>query len=50
MALAMTKVDQPVIFNTRPGNDEFVSLLNAIGVPSYEDPDELVKILELALG
>ncbi len=50
MAMAMTKNDQPVIFNTRPGNDEFVSLLNAVGVPSYEDTDELLRILELALG
>ena len=50
MALAMTKNDQPVIFCTRPGSDEFVSLLNAVGIPSYEDTDELVRILEMALG
>lgn len=50
MALGMCKLDQPVIFYTKPGNDEFVALLNAMGVPSFEDFEELLKILEVALG
>lgn len=50
MAMAMAKADQPVIFSTRPGSDEFVSLLNSVGIPSFEETDELLRILELALG
>ena len=50
MAIAMTKLDQPVIFHVKPGNTEFVALLNAVGIPSFEDFDELLAIMEATLG
>jgi len=50
MALAMCKLDQPVIFHVRPGNDEFVALLNAIEVPWFEELENLAPILESSLG
>lgn len=46
MALAMIKQDQPVIFHIRPGNDEFISLLNAISIPWFEEVENLIPILE----
>lgn len=50
VALAMCKLDMPVIFHVRPGNDEFVSLLNAIQIPSFGDISELMTLMEAALG
>lgn len=50
MALAMAKLDQPVIFHVKPGNDEFVALLNAVSIPSFEDFEHLLAIMELTLG
>ena len=50
MALAMCKDNMPVIFYVKPGNDEFIALLNAIDIPWVEDHDELIKIMESAFG
>lgn len=50
MALAMCKENMPVIFYVKPGNDEFIALLNAIDIPWVEDHDELIKIMESAFG
>jgi hypothetical protein len=50
MALAMCKKDLPIVFNVKPGNDEFVGLLNAIGVPWYSDDKDLMQLLEAAFG
>lgn len=49
-ALAMCKEDLPVVFNVKPGNDEFIALLNAIEVPWFEDTDDLLRLLEAAFG
>jgi hypothetical protein len=49
MALAMCKLDMPVIFHVKPGNDEFVALLNAIQIPSFTDISELMTLMEAAL-
>ena len=49
MALAMCKLDMPVIFHVRPGNDEFVALLNAIQIPSFSDISQLMSLMESAL-
>jgi hypothetical protein len=50
MALAMCKLDMPVIFHVKPGNDEFVALLNAIQIPSFTDISELITLMETALA
>ena len=50
MALAMAKLDQPVIFHVKPGNDEFIALLNAVSIPSFEDFEHLLALMELTLG
>jgi hypothetical protein len=50
MALAMCKLSQPVMFHVKPGNDEFVALLNAIDTPWFEDMDQLIAIMEAALN
>jgi len=50
MALAMCKLSQPVMFHVKPGNDEFVALLNAIDIPWFEDMEQLVEIMEAALN
>ena len=50
MAMAMSKIDQPVIFHVKPGNDEFVALLNAVDIPFFEDMDHLATLLENGLG
>ena len=50
MALAMCKENLPIVFNVKPGNDEFISLLNAISVPWFEDTDHLIQLLEAAFG
>lgn len=50
MALAMCKDNNPVIFYVKPGNDEFIALLNAIDVPWVEDHDDLLTLLESAFG
>lgn len=50
MALAMCKLDMPVVFHVKPGNDELVSLLNAVTVPSFAEPEQLLILLEAAFG
>ena len=50
MALAMTKLGLPVVFHLKPGNDEFVALLNAIEVPWFEDFNQLLAIMEVAVN
>ena len=50
MALAMSKVDQPVIFHVKQGNDELVALLNAVDIPHFEDFEHLLAIMEVTLG
>ncbi len=50
MAMAMSKLDQPVIFHVKPGNDEFIALLNAVSIPSFEDMDHLAALLENGIG
>lgn len=50
MAMAMCKTDMPVIFHVKPGNDEFVALLNAIQIPSFQDTEQLKLLMEAALG
>jgi len=50
MALVMCKVSQPVMFHVKPGNDEFVALLNSIDIPYFEDMDQLIKIMEDTLN
>lgn len=50
MALAMCKRSQPIMFHIKPGNDEFVALLNAIDIPWFEDMEQLVEIMEAALN
>lgn len=50
MALAMTKHDLPVVFHTKPGNDELTALLNVVQVPHFEEVEQLLLLLEAALG
>lgn len=50
MALAMCKHDLPVIFHVKPGNDEFVSLLTAIQIPHFAEFEQLLILMEAALG
>jgi hypothetical protein len=50
VALAMCKLDMPVIFHVKEGNDELVSLLNAIQIPSFQDISDLMVLMEAALG
>lgn len=50
MALAMAKLDQPVIFHVKPGNSEFVALLNAVDIPYFDDFERLLAIMEVTLG
>jgi hypothetical protein len=50
MAMAMSKLDQPVVFHVKPGNDEFVALLNAVDIPWFEDFEQLLALMEVVLG
>ena len=50
MALAMCKLDMPVIFHVKPGNDDFAALLHAIQIPSFQDITDLMSLMEAALG
>lgn len=50
MALAMCKHDLPILFNLRPtGNDDFLALLTAIQIPSFEDVEQLLGLVEAGL-
>lgn len=46
MGLAMSKESLPVLFRTKQGDDDFVTLLYTISVPHYETLEELNNILE----
>jgi hypothetical protein len=50
MAFAMCKHDMPVIFNVKQGNDELTSLLNAIQIPHFTEPEQLLLLMEAAIG
>ena len=50
MALAMCKLDLPIMFHVKRGNDEFVALLNAIQIASFQDLEQLKELMEAALG
>jgi len=50
MALAMCKVGHPVVFYVRSGNDEFLALLHAIQIPSFNDIESLSHLLESSFG
>jgi hypothetical protein len=50
MALGLCKLDNPVVFYVKDGNDEFVALLKAIDVPCFADLDNLPIILEAIFG
>lgn len=50
VALGMAKLNLPVVFHVKPGNDEFIALLNAIEIPWFEDFEQLLSIMESALG
>lgn len=51
MALGMCKHDMPVVFSIKPtGNEELTSLLNAIQIPHFTEVEQLLLLLEAALG
>lgn len=50
MCIAMTKQNLPILFRVKPGNDEFVSLLNAIEIPSFEDDKQLLEFIEVTVN
>lgn len=50
LALAMCKEDLPVVFHVKPGNEDFIALLNAIEIPWFEDNEHLLELLESAFG
>lgn len=50
MAMALLKVDVTVLFQIRPGDEEFAALLHTLGVPYYETIEQLDEILEAVLG
>lgn len=50
VAIAMTKLELPVVFYVKPGDDELVSLLNSIEVPFFDDMDKLPGIMEAGFG
>lgn len=50
MCLAMLKLDYPVVFQVKPGNEELATLLNSISVPFFESIEELDALLEAAFG
>lgn len=50
MALAMCKLEHPVVFYVKPGNDEFITLLHAIQIPSFSDIASLSNLLESSFG
>jgi hypothetical protein len=50
VALGLCKLDMPVIFHVKPGNDDFAALLHSIQIPSFEDITHLMSLMEAALG
>ncbi len=50
MALAMTKHDLPVVFHNKPGQEEMSTLLNVVQIPNFEEVEQLLMLLEAALG
>lgn len=50
MALGLCKLDMPVIFHVKSGNDDFSALLHSIQIPSFEDISHLITLMEAALG
>lgn len=49
-ALALLKYDVTVLFQVRPGDEEFASLLHTMSVPYYETVEQLDELLEVILG
>ena len=50
VALAMSKIDHPVIFYVKPGNEEFISLLKAVDIAWFDDLEDLPNVLEALFG
>jgi hypothetical protein len=50
VALAMAKIDHPVIFYVKPGNEEFISLLKAVDIAWFDDLEDLPNVLEALFG
>jgi hypothetical protein len=50
MALGLCKLDMPVIFHVKSGNDDFAALLHSIQIPAFEDISDLMTLMEAALG
>lgn len=50
MAIGMAKHDLPVVFNVKAGTEELTALLNVIQVPHFEEVEQLLLLLEAALG
>lgn len=50
MALGMCKLDLPVVFHVKAGNDDFASLLHSIQIPSFQDIAELMALMEAGLA
>lgn len=50
VALAMSKIDVPVIFYVKPGNEEFISLLKAVDIAWFDDLEDLPNLIEALFG
>lgn len=49
-AMAMTRQDTPVLFQVKPGDEEFSALLHTSSIAYYETLEQLDEILEAVLG
>lgn len=50
VALAIAKLEHPIIFYVKPGNDEFIALLKASEILHFSDVDDLPTLLEALFG
>lgn len=49
-AMALTRSDTPVLFQIKPGDEEFAALLHTASIGYYETVEQLDEILEAVLG
>lgn len=50
MCIGMTKIDLPVVFQIKAGNEELQTLFTSIGVPHFETLEELDALMEAGFG
>lgn len=50
MSLAMCKEGLPVVYHVKPGNQEFIALLNAIEIPYWENDEGFTSLMESRNG